>query len=91
MQAEVGTGLVGVAAQHAQAVDAHGAGVVDAHGAPEPAGVPLGRRPPECWNMPVMLRRPLTCPARGTGHLDRQDVLVATRRQPVMSKLCGKK
>ena len=41
VEAQVGARLVGIAAQHAQPIDAHGAGLMDAHGAPETAGIPV--------------------------------------------------
>ena len=41
VQAQVGSRVVGVAAQHAEAIDAHCTGVVDTHGAPETPGIPV--------------------------------------------------
>ena len=81
VEAQVGTRLVGVAAQHAQAIDAHGAGVVDAHGAPQTAGVPVA-----VDGLGVLQHARDVAPPRRAAlgrarHLHRQHVLVRHRRQ----------
>ena len=58
-ETEVGPGLVGVAAQHAQAVELDRPGVVhERPAATARPGSSSRSTASECWNRPVMLRRP---------------------------------
>ena len=80
-QQHVGARLVGVAAQHAEAVDAHGPGVVHVHRAPDAARVPRA-----VDAVPVLEhagdRAPTAMAAlRRAGDLDRDHVLVADARE----------
>ena len=76
-EAEVGTGLVGVAAQHAEAIELGRTGVVDEHRPPQAARVP---GPVD--GLGVLEDAGDVAPAAGAAlrvarHLDGQDVLVA--------------
>ena len=70
VQAKVGTGFVGVAAQHPQAVDANGAGLVDAHGAPQTARVPLAVDGLGVLQHPGDVASPRRAALGGAGDLD---------------------
>ena len=80
-QAQVGAGLVGVAAQHAQPVELDRPGVVDQHGPPQPARVPL-----PVHGFGVLEQAGDVAPAAGAAlgvarHLDRHHVVVAETAQ----------
>ncbi len=76
VDAQVGAAGVGIAAQHAQSIDAHRPGVVEPHRAPQPARV---ERPVEPFRL---LQHPGDVPAiadvalRRAGDLDGEDVFV---------------
>ena len=73
----MGAGLVGVAAQHAEAVELHRPGVVDEHRPPQAARVPVAGDRLGVLEQPGDVAPAASCPARGARHLDGEHVLVA--------------
>ena len=76
VQAQVGAGLVGIPAQHAEPVDAHRTGVVDADGAPQAAGVPVPVDRLGVLEQPGDVVPAGRAPLGSAGQLDGEEVLV---------------
>ena len=81
VQAQVGAGVVGVAAQHAQPLELHRSGVVDEHRPPETARVPVPGDGLGVLEQPGDVAPAARAALRVAGHLDGQDVVVAEAGQ----------
>ncbi len=78
---DVGAGRIGVAAQDAQAVDAHRPGPFDPHPAPQPARVPRGVHAVPVLEDPGQVALGPPVGRRAAGHLDGEHVLGAEAGQ----------
>ena len=81
MEPKVGAGVVGVAAQHAQPVDPHGAGVVDPHRPPQPARVPVAVDRLGVLEDPGDVAPAARALLRGARDLDGEHVLIRPSRR----------
>ena len=90
-QAEVGAGVVDVAAQHPQAIEAHRAGGVHAHRPPHAAGFHDGSAQSQCWKTPVMLRFAVRSRWAAQATSTARTCSLPSLDSPVISNVCGKK